>query len=195
MSVRLRWIAALLALDLATTLGCARGFRADPILVNPSDRAASQDFLLRGTGFVTIAGVNENGAWGRGLDVARSAGGGTFRGTASGRPVDLMVTTDAVRGDWGDAPLNLDVTEREQHGFEAKGEIAGVPSAFSLTRAQVQGTIGPCSYDLHRSGVSYIGTRSCHGKTQEVKMCLPDSISTWSSTNRATLLALVLADV
>lgn len=195
MSRRLPRIAALLALDLAATPGCTRGFRADPIIVNPSARAASQDFSLRGTGFVTTVGVNENGAWGPRIDVGRSAGGRTFRGTASGRAVELVVTTDTVRGDWGDDPLNLDVTVREQHDFEAKGEIAGVPSAFSLTPEQVQGTIGPCSYDLHRSGVAYIGTRSCHGNTQEITMCLPASMWNWPSTNTAALLSLLLPEV
>jgi len=181
-------IAAVLVLPVATVVGCAHGS-------TPGTRSGAEEFALWGSGFETTAQVNGDGAQGPQVDVGRYDDGATFRGTAFGRPVDVSVTADTVRGEWGSTPLNLEVTSRTPHDFQVTGEVAGVPSTFSFDPERIQGTIGRCAYDLSWSGKSYVGTRSCRGGIQSVTMSLPASVSQWSSADTALLMALLMPEV
>ena len=182
------FVVAVLALPVVTAVGCAHGSTANT-------RAGSQQFALWGSGFETTARVNADGATGPQVDIGRYDDGATFRGSAFGRPVDISVTADTVRGEWRSTPLNLEVTTRNPRDFQVTGEIAGVPSTFSLDPERIQGTIGHCVYDLGWSGNSYVGTRSCHGGVQSVTMSLPASVSEWSNADTAVLMAPLMPEV
>ena len=181
-------IVAVLALPVVTAVGCAHGSTANT-------RAGSQEFALWGSGFETTARVNADGATGPQVDIGRYDDGATFRGTAFGRPVDVSVTADTVRGEWGSTPLNLEVVTRNPRDFQVTGEIAGVPSTFSFDVDRIQGTIGHCAYHLRWSGTSYVGSRSCRDGVQSVTMSLPASVSDWSSADTALLMALLMPEV
>jgi len=168
---------------LAVAAGCAH------VGGNPSPGSA---FSLSGSGFETTAEVTANGAVGPQIDVGRYDDGKTFRGTAFGRPVDLSASGESVRGTFGITPFELDVTDSGPKAFRVTGLIAGVPSTFSADPEQIEGTIGHCSYDLRWAGQSYLGTRSCAGGIQSVALRLPQTISSWSNTDVAVLMALLM---
>ena len=167
----------------AISAGCAH------VEEKPSPGSA---FSLSGSGFETTAQVTANGAVGPQIDVGRYDGGKTFRGTAFGRPVDLSASGQSVRGTFGITPFELDVTDSGPKTFRVTGLVAGVPSTFSADPEQIEGTIGHCSYDLRWAGQSYTGTRSCAGGMQSVDLRLPQTISSWSNTDVAVLMALLM---
>jgi hypothetical protein len=161
--------------------------------VHPAAGAPEQQFSISGAGFQTTALISPQGAQGPELNLGRYDGGKTIRGSAFGRTVDLSLTETGASGIWGQGPLNFNVTEPTPEEIKVTGLIAGKPSNFTVSPERINGTIGLCSYDLGRSGESYVGSRSCSTGVSRVTLQFPSTILSWRSIDIAALMALGMA--
>jgi hypothetical protein len=172
--------------------GCATATAGKP-KVHPAAAASEQQFSLTGGGLQTTAVITPQGAQGPQVDLGRYEGGKAIRGTAFGRTVDLSLTDTGASGIWGQGPLTLNVTEPSPEEMKATGIVAGQPSNFTASPERINGTIGPCSYDLARSGESYVGSRSCGTGISQVTAQFPSTVLSWRPIDLAALMALLMA--
>jgi len=140
-------------------------------------------------GTQTSAVITKDGAQGPSIDLGRYDDGATLRGTVSGQPLQMTVSGNTARGQWGSQPISVEV--QESPGLlKMNGLVAGQLSNWSATKEVIEGKIGVCAYQLGRVGTTYQGTRTCGG---QVTVQFPNNILEWKPINVAVLMALLMS--
>jgi hypothetical protein len=153
-----------------------------------------QRFSMVGSGFETSALISKDGATGPNVDVGRYDNGATLRGTLRNRPFQLSIDQAAgtATGQGGEGPVTLNAVE-EADQLKCTGLVTGRPSNITASKERINGTIGFCSYDLGRSGETYVGSRSCAGGISPVTIKFPTTILEWKPINICALMALLMS--
>jgi hypothetical protein len=153
-----------------------------------------QRFSMVGNGFETSALITKDGATGPDVDLGRYDNGATIRGTLRQRPFQLSIDQAAgtATGQTGQGPITVNATE-EGEQLKCQGLIVGRPSTITATKEKINGTVGFCSYDLGRSGETYVGSRSCAGGISPVTIKFPTTILEWKPINICVLMAVLMS--
>jgi hypothetical protein len=153
-----------------------------------------QRFSMVGNGFETSALISKDGATGPNVDVGRYDNGATLRGTLRNKPFQLSIDQAAgtATGQGGEGPVTLNAVE-EADQLKCTGLVTGRPSNITASKERINGTIGFCSYDLGRSGETYVGSRSCAGGISPITIKFPTTILEWKPINICALMALLMS--
>jgi hypothetical protein len=103
----------------------------------------------------------------------------TLRGRAFGRPVDLTLKQDqnSITGMYGMSPVNLRL-KNNGVAIQANGMFAGQLSNLKLSKEELSGTVGRCSYQLKAKDQQYEGSRSCgFGLENPVSVSIPPALA------------------
>lgn len=149
----------------------------------------SVQFQMSGGAGQTSATINKDGAQGPSIDLGRYDDGATLRGTVSGQPLQMTVSGNTAKGQWGNQPISVEV-EPTPGMLKMNGLVAGQLSNWTATKEVIEGKIGVCAYQLARAGTTYQGTRTCGGQTT---VQFPDNILEWKPINIAVLMALLMS--
>ncbi|MGZ6071855.1 MAG: hypothetical protein ACXWK8_11615, partial [Myxococcaceae bacterium] len=113
----------------------------------------------------------------------------TLRGTVSGQPLQMTVSGNSAKGQWGNQPISVQVEETPGM-LKMNGLVAGQLSSWTATKEVIEGKIGLCAYQLGRVGTDYKGTQTCGG---QVTVTFPNNILEWKPINIAVLMALLMS--
>ncbi len=149
----------------------------------------SVQFQMSGGAGQTSAVINKDGAQGPSIDLGRYDDGATLRGTVSGQPLQMKVSGNSAKGQWGNQPISVQV-EETPGTLKMNGLVAGQLSNWTATKEVIEGKIGVCSYQLGRMGTAYQGTSTCGGQTT---IQFPSNILEWKVINIAVLMALLMS--
>ncbi len=142
-------------------------------------------------GSVLEAKVTDSGVVGPEVRLNRS--GSSLRGEAFNRPVDVQWSGDEVTGLIGRTPVQLTV-HREGNEIHARGLYEGRLSDLRVSRSEIEGPIGNCSYSLKASESGYQGFRSCTQSPESpTTVQVPGTLWQQPDTEQVALLALLLA--
>jgi hypothetical protein len=188
---RMRHLALASCFALLGVLGCASSSKAK---LQTTSSAPEQRFSMVGNGFETTAVISKDGAQGPSVDVGRYDDGGTLRGTLRGRPFQLSIDQAGGKatGQGGEGPITLNALE-EGDQLKCTGLVTGRPSTLTASVERSNGTFGLCSFDIARSGESYVGSRSCAGGISPVTVTFPTTILEWKPINICALMALLMS--
>jgi hypothetical protein len=149
----------------------------------------SVNFQMSGGAGQTSAVINKDGAQGPSIDLGRYDDGATLRGTVSGQPLQMTVSGNSAKGQWGSQPITVEVQETPGM-LKMNGLVAGQLSNWTATKEVIEGKIGLCAYQLGRVGTDYKGTQTCGG---QVTVQFPNNILEWKPINIAVLMALLMS--
>ncbi|NTX10047.1 hypothetical protein HUA74_28010 [Myxococcus sp. CA051A] len=141
---------------------------------------------------VTV-GVTDDNLSGPDIQLSFDDDADAVRGQAFGRPVNLTLENDTIRGTYGQGPVNVKVTDTNDT-LDAVGTFGGKLTNFQVSPQQITGTVGACSYELlitrpHR----YEGARTCGTKLdRSVSLTIPPSLAD-EDEELVTALSILLA--
>jgi hypothetical protein len=172
-------------------LGCATSqtipSEASPNMGLASFSKSSGDSLQGTRG--TVATVDNRTV--TGPNTRLYVGGGGIRGTLKfGTPVQITVLGDEAQGVIGSAPFTCTVTPKGDGSAHVTAGTVGVRDTdFDISPTQVRGRIAGVIYNMSWNGDRY-ENRTDRGEF--TSLSLPAVMSTWTNTEVACVLSLVL---
>lgn len=165
---------------------------AVPALAVPVTVSSTSEIQLHAGARVVEAKLTPDGVL-QGPTIQVQRFGSELRGQAYRIPVRLSLSDNAVNGQLGSTPVQLQLTQDAQQGVTARGLFGGAQSDLRIQPDALKGRIGRCDYDLRRSGDYYSGMASCRGLPVMTSLTLPQGMSALPTAEQVAILGLVLS--
>jgi hypothetical protein len=137
------------------------------------------------------ASLSDRGLYGPSVSLLREHAG--YRGQVLDQSVNLSWDDHQVKGLANTASVNLRWKEEGQV-LHINGLYAGMLTNLRVSDEALEGSLGPCSYQLRWDGGSYFGDRSCGGELQRfTSVELPGDLTSRPMGERVALVALILS--